>query len=52
MKSKVVRLVVLLSNCLGWTYTPWAHSRDLLERFADLADSYQPPAKPIKETDR
>ena len=39
-------------NCLGWTYTPWAHSRDLLERFADLADSYQPPAKPIKDTDR
>jgi hypothetical protein len=32
-------------NCLGWTYTPWAHSRDLLERFADLANGYQPPTR-------
>jgi hypothetical protein len=29
-------------NCTGWTYTPWAHSRDLLENFVDLADTYRP----------
>ena len=29
-------------NCTGWTYTPWGHHRDLLERFVDLANSYLP----------
>ncbi len=29
-------------NCTGWTYTPWAHSRDLLENFVDLANTYMP----------
>ena len=29
-------------NCTGWTYTPWAHHRDLLENFVDLANAYRP----------
>jgi hypothetical protein len=33
-------------NCLGWTYTPWAHSRDLLEKFVDLADGIPPVVAP------
>ena len=38
-------------NCLGWTYyTPWAHSRDLLERFAALADSYHPPTHLVADS--
>jgi len=30
-------------NCTGWTYTPWGHSRDQLENFVDLANSFRPP---------
>lgn len=33
-------------NCLGWTYTPWGHSRKLLEKFVDLADATPPVVSP------
>ena len=30
-----------VSGVTGWMYTPWEHSRDLVERFAAVAKSYE-----------